>query len=110
MVIIVLIVIIVFIVQIKRKKKPSESFSLLNRPNSTIQTISVSVLERIGIFNLLQCKFFSGGGNFGDVFRGKWQGTEVALKRLKSNDAMDEFKREATMLSALNHPNVVHSH
>ena len=51
---------------------------------------------------------------FGKYFRTmefseKFQGTtHVALKRLKSAEAMEEFNREASMLSSLNHPNCVH--
>lgn len=37
-----------------------------------------------------------------------WQGTIVALKKLKSPEAMNEFVREASILSTLNHPYVVH--
>jgi predicted Ser/Thr protein kinase len=36
-------------------------------------------------------------GNFGDVFLGSWNGTAVALKRLKDSDALD-FQREAKTL------------
>ena len=50
-----------------------------------------------------------GGGNFGDVFRGKWnRTTDVALKKLKSREHLEEFLREASMLQSLNHPNIVH--
>ena len=34
--------------------------------------------------------------------------TPVALKKLKSAEAMQEFNREAKMLNADNHPNIVH--
>jgi predicted Ser/Thr protein kinase len=37
-------------------------------------------------------------GNFGDVFLGSWNGTAVALKKLKDSDAAFEFKREAKTL------------
>ena len=49
-----------------------------------------------------------GGGNFGDVFRGKWNATtQVALKQLKSREHFEEFAQEASMLQSLNHPNIV---
>ena len=49
-----------------------------------------------------------GGGNFGEVFEGTWNGTtKVALKKLKSNEAFEEFAREATVLQSLHHPNIV---
>ncbi len=47
-----------------------------------------------------------GGGNFGDVYRGEWQGTDVALKKLKSQTMMEQFK-EAVVLHKLTHPNIV---
>jgi len=50
-----------------------------------------------------------GGGNFGDVYRGKWQSTvEVALKKLKKQDQVEEFVAETNMLRNLKaHPNIV---
>lgn len=40
-----------------------------------------------------------GGGNFGDVYKGLWNSsTIVALKRLKSDAQLEEFRREAVML------------
>jgi predicted Ser/Thr protein kinase len=41
-----------------------------------------------------------GGGNFGEVFKGEWKGTFVALKKLKSSASQDfeEFAKESTML------------
>lgn len=37
-------------------------------------------------------------GSFGDVFLGTWNGTKVALKKLKNQDAFDEFVKEAGTL------------
>lgn len=49
-----------------------------------------------------------GGGNFGEVYRGTWQGsTDVALKKLKDSEHLQDFLREATALLSLNHPNIV---
>lgn len=51
-----------------------------------------------------------GGGSFGVVHQGVWRGTAVAVKILKSGQstatAIEEFKREVTMLSRLRHPNI----
>jgi serine/threonine protein kinase len=47
-----------------------------------------------------------GKGNFGEVYKGIWQGaTEVALKQLSTSesDALNEIK----LLKELNHPNIV---
>jgi serine/threonine protein kinase len=40
-----------------------------------------------------------GSGNFGEVYRGKWQGTtEVALKKLKIKEQMEKFIKEVSVL------------
>eukprot|EP01114_Cavostelium_apophysatum_P018421 TRINITY_DN5690_c0_g1_i6.p1 TRINITY_DN5690_c0_g1~~TRINITY_DN5690_c0_g1_i6.p1 ORF type:complete len:803 (-),score=75.86 TRINITY_DN5690_c0_g1_i6:228-2636(-) len=46
-------------------------------------------------------------GHFGEVFKGfAWGATQVALKKLKSEDWKD-FLAEATILTAIKHPNCV---
>ncbi|XP_047168753.1 uncharacterized protein LOC124837438 isoform X1 [Vigna umbellata] len=58
-----------------------------------------------------------GSGTFGTVYHGKWRGTDVAIKRIKSScfsgrlseqeRLIKDFWREAQILSTLHHPNVV---
>ena len=58
-----------------------------------------------------------GSGTFGTVYHGKWRGTDVAIKRIKSScfagrlseqeRMTKDFWREAKILSTLHHPNVV---
>lgn len=58
-----------------------------------------------------------GSGTYGTVFHGKWRGSDVAIKRIKSScfagrsseqDRLTkDFWREAQILSNLHHPNVV---
>ncbi|KAL2325031.1 hypothetical protein Fmac_024089 [Flemingia macrophylla] len=58
-----------------------------------------------------------GSGTFGTVYHGKWRGTDVAIKRIKSScfsgrlseqqRLTKDFWREAQILSTLHHPNVV---
>ncbi|XP_044465018.1 serine/threonine-protein kinase EDR1-like isoform X2 [Mangifera indica] len=52
-----------------------------------------------------------GIGFFGEVFRGIWNGTEVAIKVLLEQDLtaenMEDFCNEITILSRLRHPNVI---
>jgi hypothetical protein len=48
---------------------------------------NVTIIERLG------------GGNFGDVYRGLWQGvTPVALKHLKNIEQVKELMREVSIL------------
>ncbi|KAJ8556133.1 hypothetical protein K7X08_022891 [Anisodus acutangulus] len=52
-----------------------------------------------------------GIGFFGEVFRGKWNGTEVAIKVFLEQDLtaenMEDFCNEISILSRLRHPNVI---
>ncbi|KAG2383064.1 hypothetical protein C9374_004401 [Naegleria lovaniensis] len=51
-----------------------------------------------------------GEGANGSVFRANWNGTEVAVKALKSDVTSEEsaeFQKEAALLSTLRHPNIV---
>lgn len=49
-----------------------------------------------------------GGGSFGDVYKGVWNGTTpVALKMLKDASQMIEFEKETRLLQSLKHPNIV---
>eukprot|EP01114_Cavostelium_apophysatum_P022062 TRINITY_DN785_c0_g1_i1.p1 TRINITY_DN785_c0_g1~~TRINITY_DN785_c0_g1_i1.p1 ORF type:complete len:1422 (-),score=266.01 TRINITY_DN785_c0_g1_i1:73-4338(-) len=57
---------------------------------------NIRVIERLG------------GGNFGDVYRGEWNGaTPVAMKKVKHLHMLNDFLREANILGSLNHPNIV---
>ncbi|KAK8463117.1 hypothetical protein SEVIR_1G323600v4 [Setaria viridis] len=50
-------------------------------------------------------------GSFGEVYRGEWHGTEVAVKKFLqqdlSGDALEEFRTEVRIMKRLRHPNVV---
>ncbi|PRP75306.1 tyrosine-protein kinase Fer-like [Planoprotostelium fungivorum] len=48
-----------------------------------------------------------GRGNFGAVYRGDWNGTPVALKKLNDRDKYEECIKEFSVLQKLNHPHVV---
>lgn len=52
-----------------------------------------------------------GIGSFGEVFRGIWRGTEVAIKLMLEQDLtvenMQDFCNEISLLSRLRHPNVI---
>ncbi|XP_052142440.1 probable serine/threonine-protein kinase SIS8 [Oryza glaberrima] len=64
-----------------------------------IQWEEITIGERIGL------------GSFGEVYRGEWHGTEVAVKKFLqqdiSSDALEEFRTEVRIIKRLRHPNVV---
>ncbi len=39
-----------------------------------------------------------GHGKFGEVYLGKWQDTNVALKKISSEGAIDSFEREVQVI------------
>lgn len=59
----------------------------------------IALGERIGL------------GSYGEVYRGDWHGTEVAVKKFLDQDisgeSLDEFKSEVRIMKRLRHPNVV---
>ncbi|KAL5726729.1 hypothetical protein ACHQM5_009743 [Ranunculus cassubicifolius] len=59
----------------------------------------ITLAERIGL------------GSYGEVYRGDWHGTEVAVKKFLdqdiSGDALEEFRSEVRIMKRLRHPNVV---
>ncbi|KAF5198725.1 Serine/threonine-protein kinase EDR1 [Thalictrum thalictroides] len=59
----------------------------------------ITLGERIGL------------GSYGEVYRGDWHGTEVAVKKFLdqdiSGDALEEFRSEVRIMKRLRHPNVV---
>ncbi|GMN46257.1 hypothetical protein TIFTF001_015449 [Ficus carica] len=59
----------------------------------------ISLGERIGL------------GSYGEVYRGEWHGTEVAVKRFLDQDisgeSLAEFMKEVRLMKRLRHPNVV---
>jgi len=65
---------------------------------------TISVLKDIKVLGEL------GSGHYGQVFYGEWLGSPVALKKLRSLEALREFQAEAGTLADLSHPNVVQFH
>eukprot|EP01102_Stenamoeba_stenopodia_P005500 TRINITY_DN1622_c0_g2_i2.p1 TRINITY_DN1622_c0_g2~~TRINITY_DN1622_c0_g2_i2.p1 ORF type:complete len:1266 (-),score=432.26 TRINITY_DN1622_c0_g2_i2:37-3834(-) len=57
---------------------------------------------------ILECL---GKGSFGEVFRGRYQGRDVAVKKLLftqvDDSALGDFKQEIALMSNLKHPNVL---
>lgn len=60
----------------------------------------------------LEIKGMLGEGSFGIVYKGKWHGKFVAVKKLKDEilrhpSEVDKFKKECGILRELKHPNIV---
>ncbi|XP_048329349.2 probable serine/threonine-protein kinase SIS8 isoform X1 [Ziziphus jujuba] len=59
----------------------------------------ITLGERIGL------------GSYGEVYRGDWHGTEVAVKRFLDQDisgeSLEEFRSEVWIMKRVRHPNVV---
>ncbi|KAL1216851.1 putative serine/threonine-protein kinase SIS8 [Cardamine amara subsp. amara] len=59
----------------------------------------ITLGERIGL------------GSYGEVYRGDWHGTEVAVKKFLDQDvtgeALEEFRSEVRIMKKLRHPNIV---
>lgn len=84
--------------------KVLQSSAFLNKPLLPFEEWNISYSEltvgtRVGI------------GFFGEVFRGIWNGTDVAIKVFLEQDLtaenMEDFCNEISILSRLRHPNVI---
>ncbi len=48
-----------------------------------------------------------GIGEYGAVYRGTYRNSDIAVKKIKDRTAVDEFMKEALVMSTLSHPNLV---
>jgi serine/threonine protein kinase len=94
--IILAIIVLVAVFAIRRQKKSdstSDDIPLEAPYGESISSLNTwKTLDNITIGKRL------GEGNFGDVFKGNWHGTDVALKLLKSEEQFADFEREASLL------------
>ncbi|XP_065002873.1 serine/threonine-protein kinase EDR1-like isoform X1 [Musa acuminata AAA Group] len=81
-----------------------QSSSLLNKPLLPFDEWNI-------VFSELTVGTRVGIGFFGEVFRGIWNGTDVAIKVFLEQDMttenMEDFCNEISILSRLRHPNVI---
>ena len=84
----IIVIVIAFFLLRERKRKNS---TLVSRNSISLETRFQ--IKDIQIQNRL------GGGNFGEVYRGLWKSiTPVALKKLKDEEQLKEFEKEAEIL------------
>lgn len=108
---VLLILVGLWIVWIRRRSR--ESRRSVNRRDEDEQQQPL-LQTRKDVVNFQDIEIFEkiGRGSFGDVFRGSWAGTIVALKVLPSAmhfspEILLEFKKEITLMTTLRHPNIV---
>ena len=77
-------------------REPPRPYAPAEQGDADLRMNEIDILERIG------------GGAFGQVHRGKFRATEVAVKLVPraSEHELEQFRGEARMLSRLRHPNV----
>ncbi|KAE9607475.1 putative protein kinase TKL-CTR1-DRK-2 family [Lupinus albus] len=93
----------------------SEGERISDRSVSNDSTRSESALDDVAEYDIPWEEITMGEriglGSYGEVYRGEWHGTEVAVKRFLDQDfygeALDEFKSEVQIMKRLRHPNVV---
>ncbi|KAH9331002.1 hypothetical protein KI387_003110, partial [Taxus chinensis] len=101
-----------------RDFKRSESTKLSSVPSEAVQLIKKLECKSLLPFsewNIESAELKTGArvgfGSFGEVFRGVWRGTEVAIKILLEQDLtvenVEDFCNEISVLSRLRHPNVI---
>ncbi|KAK4749129.1 hypothetical protein SAY87_026578 [Trapa incisa] len=86
-----------------------------DRSTGNYSSKSESMLDEVSEFEILWEEITLGEriglGSYGEVYRGEWHGTEVAVKKLLDQDitgeSLEEFKSEVRIMTKLRHPNVV---
>jgi len=94
---------------------PQEAERVSDRSTGTESARSEIALDDVAEFEIqwedLTLGERVGLGSFGEVYRGEWHGTEVAVKKFLqqdiSSDALEEFRTELGIMRRLRHPNVV---
>lgn len=86
-VVLLIIGIVIFIILRRRRQSKDETLAVSVTLDS-VQVLKGDIVkgERLG------------SGNFGDVYKGKWNGLSVALKSLKNEDDIADFEQEAAVL------------
>ncbi|KAF8772565.1 hypothetical protein HU200_005523 [Digitaria exilis] len=90
---------------------PQEAERISDRSTGTESARSEIALDDVAEFEIQWEDLTLGERSFGEVYRGEWHGTEVAVKKFLqqdiSSDALEEFRTEVGIMRRLRHPNVV---
>jgi len=90
------------------RKRDGEKQGLMSGTHSINNS---AFLYRSINFDTIKCQQKIGKGTFGEVFRGIWNGTEVAVKFLNMSNMnaefLDDFHKEVNIMRGLRHPNIL---
>eukprot|EP00735_Rhodelphis_limneticus_P013193 TRINITY_DN6751_c0_g1::TRINITY_DN6751_c0_g1_i1::g.3057::m.3057 TRINITY_DN6751_c0_g1::TRINITY_DN6751_c0_g1_i1::g.3057 ORF type:complete len:380 (-),score=98.22,sp/Q9C9U5/SIS8_ARATH/41.18/2e-70,Pkinase_Tyr/PF07714.12/8.2e-66,Pkinase/PF00069.20/2.5e-60,APH/PF01636.18/3.4e+03,APH/PF01636.18/0.0021 TRINITY_DN6751_c0_g1_i1:100-1155(-) len=85
--------------------------ALIRIGNGMVFKLPTSASSHLILFNELKMEQRIGIGGFGEVFKGVWRGTDVAIKKLldqqATEDLLREFVSEISTLASVQHPNIV---
>lgn len=87
-------------------------FSVSQESTSKLEVSNSAIREGFNIlYHEIEFEKKIGAGAFGEVWKGEWAGTSVAIKKILkvdiSEDDLKEFATEILLISKLRHPNVV---
>lgn len=91
---------------IQLREITEERNALREEVASLRRQLAVALLPTLIPFSDLTLGLSIGRGSYGEVFKGRWRGSEVAVKQIHTEDESD-FRSEAALLQSLRHPNVV---
>ncbi|KAL3655705.1 hypothetical protein CASFOL_000101 [Castilleja foliolosa] len=101
------------LVEVSGNKEAMEIASTSQSNANKVHNMQDPVLDGVAeiLWEDLQIDERIGIGSYGEVYRGEWNGTEVAVKKFMKQDisgaALEQFKCEIEIMLRLRHPNVV---
>ena len=100
-------ILIFFLIRRRRNNKKVDNESPKDVPKSASIELSNRTVKSMGLIKEVKILEKLGGGKFGEVFLGEWNTVSVALKKLRSQESLSEFEKEADVLRQLRHPHVL---